>query len=182
MRTLWLLSCLVASAPAGATSSSSVEAFEFLAPGKTTEEEATRRLGEPAVAYGAWVLEEQTGVFSYAMSPSKVLDLEERARSEGKRVERVRIAEWDVDNHRQRARLVFSGERLWYAVLPVSEDERAVEALKERYGMEPEVTTVEERIAHDVIIESRLLLFSEHGVAYRARHKSAASAIRALIV
>lgn len=127
----------------------SSDAFTFAKPDKTRLEEVVRRVGPPAVEHAAWLIENEIDPFVDVPTPSKLRDVYARAGS--RRVIEAHVAAWDTPQGR--ARLVFRGGTLWFAVLPTDETE----------AIGAETRTITQR-AGDLVMSWTLATWPEQGI------------------
>lgn len=143
-------------------------AFDFVEPG-VTRAEVERRLGKPWVSSETVIAKGEIDLFVDQLPPR-------RPNAKPRETETVRYYEYRPEDHPlEYARIVFRGDRVWYAQLPPQTTERTPKDLLGRYGP-VFVENRFERSTGDLVrkyvihrIPDRGLAFVEHGGAITHR-------------
>lgn len=142
--------------------------FAFAHVGVTTPSDAVRQRGAPDLEYDAWTVRGRIDWFIAPPSEESIDRIADQAKQAGKKLEQVRVLEWDdPDEPSRSARLVFDGGVLWYALLPVSASETTPQQVADRVG-HPATEIVDLAIPGDVRAPARVYGWRERGLAYIA--------------
>jgi len=140
--------------------------FATVKPGMTPDE-ALRRIGKPHADYRAWVIAGEMDLLIGFPSPDSIHDLHERARAMKREVAEVRVLEYHHPEAVSRvARLVFQGDKLWYALVPASVSELTPEKIESRFGRKPLLSTRSRVDGADLLTTVKVFAYPDAGVAY----------------
>ena len=148
--------------------------FAFLKPNVTTKADAVGALGEPYKRYPSKVPEGEIDVFVRALDFESRTEVAKRAAKRGVKPVAVEVLEWEIARDSvEMAKLVCRGDKLWYAIHPVSPSESSPEKIEARWGKPPRRSERETLIA-DIHFTVDVYAYPEDGVAYLQRDSDAA--------
>jgi hypothetical protein len=140
--------------------------FSGLKPGETTAAAAIKRIGPPDSDYEAYVLGGEIDFFVNFPTPTLIASIYQEGRTKKKPVKTVRVLEYSNPHEPMKiAKLIFDGDKLWYAIVPMPPSEANPEKLEERYGKKPSITSRTRLMGH-VLVSYRVFAYPDMGTAY----------------
>ncbi len=140
--------------------------FSGLKPGENTVAAVIKRIGTPDSDYTAYVLGNEIDFFVNFPTPTLIAAISQEGRATKKPVKTVRVLEYDdPDKPMEIAKLIFDGDKLWYAIVPMPPSEATPQKIEERYSRKPSITS-RTRLMYHTLVSYRVFAYPDMGIAY----------------